>query len=215
MFLVFLASCSGVVAASDHPLPVDPDKLLSDVKARAETIDTLVAQFKQTRISNLLQAPLVSTGLIYFERGGNMLTQVNTPSALQLFVRGQDVMILNPELGTVRKRRVPRSDQMIKAWLEGDVSIDMLTQQYELQATRSLNREGYNLQMIPRDPRIARHVDRVEIELNPATLLPEQVMVRLTKGDRTTVELQYVSINKPLPAGIFDIAIPDMFPDNR
>ena len=213
--LVFLAPGSMVAAASDQALPVDPGKVLTDVKTHAQAINTLVAQFKQTRISKLLQAPLVSTGLIYFERGGNMLTQVNTPSTLQLLIRDQYITIVNPELGTVSKRRVPPSDQMIKTWLEGDVSIDTLTQQYELRVTQSLNQESYNLQMIPRDPHIVRYLDRVEIELNPATLLPRQIMILLTQGDRSTVELQYLSINKPLPAGIFDIKIPEMFPNDR
>ena len=214
-FLAFLLPCSIVVAASDQALLVDPAKVLTDVKTHAQSIDTLVAQFKQTRISKLLQAPLVSTGLIYFERGSNMLTQVNTPSALQLLIRDQYITIVNPELGTVSKRRVRRSDQVIKTWLDGNVSIDMLTQQYELEVTRALNHEFYNLQMIPRDPKLARHIDRIEIELDHETLLPRQIMMLSTKGDRTTVALQYLSINKPLPAGIFDITIPEMFTDDR
>ena len=213
--MALLAAGAMADTAAEQNSPDNPAQIIADVRSRAAAIDTLVAQFKQIRDSKLLQAPLVSEGLIYFQRYEGMLTQINTPSALQLLIKDRYLTIVNPELGTVIKRRMSRSDQIIKTWLQGDIAFDALSEQYDLQLTRTPHHEHYNLHMLPRDRQIARHIERVEIEIDTATLLPERIMIHTAKGDRTLVLLQFLAINEPLPAGIFDITLPEMFPDDR
>jgi len=213
--IVFLAANLPAVSAVAQSAQVNPERVLAEIKAQAATIKTLVVQFKQERISRLLRKPLISEGLIYFERGGKMLTQINSPSALQLLMENDYVTVVNHDLGVVQKKRLSRSDQMIKTWLEWDVSIESIKTQYNLRLTTLLKLNRYKLQLAPKEEKIARRIAAIEIEINTDTLMPEQIMIQTTNGDRTSVQLHVVSINEPMPAGIFDIEIPELFQNDR
>jgi hypothetical protein len=69
--------------------------------------------------------------------------------------------------------------------------------------------------MTPVDRQMARHLDSLAIEVGAETLLPEKIVITTAKGDRTTVQLQIISTNEPLPKGIFDIVLPETFPSDR
>jgi len=213
--IVFLATNAPAVSAVDQTPPADPDQVLTRIKARTTTVKTLVASFRQERFSRLLEEPLISEGLIYFERDGMILMQVDTPSSLQLLIEGQSVTVVDAELGLVKKMRLSRLNQTIKTWLAWDAPLEHLKQQYDLQLTEQLNHKRYKLQMTPKAANIARHITAIEVQVSADVLLPEQIIIKSTKGDRTSVRLRFVSINEPLPDGIFDIEIPELFQNDR
>ncbi len=179
--ITILASNPPALRPPNRQPLTDPDQVLADIKTQASTIKTLVVQFNQERISRLLRKPLISEGLIYFERDGKMLTRVNSPAALQLLMEDQYVTVVNPELGVVKKRRLSRSDQMIKMWLDGEASIEKIKQHYDLRLTKLVNLNRYRLAMAPKEEKIARHIAVVEIEINTGTLLPEQIIIQNNK----------------------------------
>jgi len=197
-------------------LPVsDAEGLLADIQARATTIDTLAATFRQHRFSRLLREPLVSEGLIYFQRNGKTLIQIDTPEPSQILIQGQSVTIVNPAMALVRKTRLSGSDRMLQAWLAGGAELDNLKQQYDLRLAQSSKGDRYTLQMTPKDSQMARHIASVEIQVHRNVLLPEQIVITTPKGDRTTMQMRVVSLNEPLPAGIFDIVVPEVFQNDR
>ena len=123
--------------------------------------------------------------------------------------------IVNPAMALVKKTRLSGSDRVLQAWLAGGAALDKLKQQYDLRLAESLQDDRYTLQMIPKDAQMTRHIASVEIQVHRKVLLPEQIVIKTPKGDRTTIQMHIVSINEPLPAGIFDIVVPDVFQNDR
>lgn len=198
--------------AGTQPGPKEEDRILAQIKSRAETVGTFVATFRQKRLTRLLREPLLSEGLIYFEQDGNMLMQINKPSSLKLLFEGQYLTIINSKQALVYKKRLSATDRMMTTWIGFGLPLAAMKQQFNVRLAAPIENNRYRLTLTPQQEDLAQHIAAIEIEVDIDNLLPTQVVISETGGDRTTVDLNFLSINEPLPTGIFTIAIPESFP---
>lgn len=157
----------------------------------------------------MLQEPLHSEGLIYFDFTGKMLLEVTDPTPLKFLFRDNLMIIHDPDLSKAKKRRLGKSDNILKKYFGVGQSVEELKKRYEIQLTSKTLLGNYHLKLIPKMRAIATHIDTIEVVVNPKDWLPERIHFKEVKGDHTSLQLQFTSINEPLPRGIFTINAPE------
>ncbi len=200
---------------SVFPSETDPQSeselnwVIKNIKEKEKSLKTFTAKFVQNKKTELLQEPLHSEGLIYFDCTGKMLLKVTSPSPLVFLLKNNLLLVYDPDLSKAKKRRLGKSDNILKKYFGIGQSVEELKKRYKIQLTSKTHSGTYHLKLIPKMKAIARHIDTIEVAVSPKNWLPERIHFKEVKGDHTSVWLQFTSINEPLPPGIFTINVPE------
>jgi len=209
---LLLLPCSVFPSETDPQSESELNWVIKNVKEKEKSLKTFTAKFVQNKKTELLQEPLHSEGLIYFDCTGKMLLKVTSPSPLVLLLKNNLLLVYDPDLSKAKKRRLGKSDNILKKYFGIGQSVEELKKRYKIQLTSKTHSGTYHLKLIPKMKAIARHIDMIEVAVSPKNWLPERIHFKEVKGDHTSVWLQFTSINEPLPPGIFTINIPNSHP---
>jgi outer membrane lipoprotein-sorting protein len=181
--------------------------VIKKIKENEGGLKTFIAKFVQTKKTYLLQEPLYSDGLIYFDCTGKMLLRVINPLPSIILLKDNMMLIYYPDLSKTEERYLGGTDNILKRYFSIGQSIEELKKQYAIQLVSKTHSGGYRLKLIPKMKAISRYIDTIEVVVSPKNWLPEQIHLKEVKGDNTSLRLQFISINEPLPPGIFSIDV--------
>ena len=193
-----------------HPQPESElSRVIENIKKKEKSLKTFSAKFVQNKTTHLLQEPLHSEGLIYFDYTGKMLLEVTSPSPLVLLLKNNLLLVYNPDLSRAKKRHLGKRGNILNKYFGIGQSVEELKKGYKIQLTSRTDSGAYQLKLIPKMKAMTRHIDMIEVSVNPKNWLPEQISFKESRGDQTSVWLEFTSINEPLPRGIFTIEVPE------
>lgn len=202
-----------------YPHPVVPSEedlqpeselswVIKNIKEKEKDLKTFTAKFVQTKKTYLLQEPLHSEGVIYFDRTGRILLRVISPSPLIVLLKDNMLLVYYPDLLKSEERYLGRTNDILKKYFSIGQSIEELKKQYAIQLVSKTHPDGYRLKLIPKMKAITRYIETIEVLVSPKHWLPERIHFEEVKGDNTSLRLHFISINEPLPSGIFSIDVP-------
>lgn len=192
----------GALSAED-----DLTGILAKIKTQEQSMKTFTAAFSQTKKTQLLKAPLLSRGMIYFDNDGRLLFQVTSPSPLTVLFAGGELIVWYPDLSKVEKRYV--GARAVTKYFGIGNTVEELKKQYHIEGAQEAKKQYYRLKLTPRGEEMAHRIEAIEVEVRRDTWLPATIHFREKGGDFTTVTLDFMSINKPLPPDIFTIDMPE------
>ena len=183
--------------------------VINNIKQKEKTLKTFTATFLQTKKSQLLREPFESEGLIYFDFSGKLLMKVIRPSPLTFLLKNNQQIVYYPDTSKVEKRTFSKGDDITRKYLGIGEPIEALKKRFEIELTNDQSSRGYHLKMIPKNKTTARHINVIEVMVDSEHWLPYRIHFKEKKGDSTTIQLQFTSINEPLPQDIFSIELPE------
>ena len=187
--------------------------VLNNIKQTELKLDTFSARMVQIRKTQLLKSPLQSEGLIYFDSEGKMLFKVTSPSPLLVLFKDGLVLINYPDLSKVEKIYMGRN--IFKEFFGIGQSIEGLERQYSIRLVSKTPSNSYHLRLVPKRETMRRYFDSIEVMVNPNHWLPERIHCRERDGDWTSIHLEFISINEPLPSNVFNMHFPENYEDDR
>ena len=202
-----------------YPYPVSPSETVShsetelswvmeNIKEKEKNLKTFTAKFVQTKKTSLLREPLHSEGIIYFDSSGKMLLKVISPSPLITLVKDSMLLTYYPDISKTEERYLGRTDTILKKYFGIGQSTEELKKQYAIQLVPKTYSKSYHLKLIPKMKPIKKYIDSIEVVVSPKNWLPKHIHFQETKGDYTSLKLHFISINEPLPQGIFHLDFP-------
>ncbi|MBW2568328.1 MAG: outer membrane lipoprotein carrier protein LolA [Deltaproteobacteria bacterium] len=201
--ILFLNPCHVFPSESNLHTESELIWVIKNMKNKEKSLKTLTAKFAQIKNTRLLKEPLYSEGIIYFDSEGKMLFEVTSPSSVMVLIKSGLLLIYYPDISKTKEKYI--GSNFFKKYLSIGQSIEEFRKQYSIQLVSKTNSGNYHLKLIPKNKAIAKRIDMIEIEVKPAQWLPEKICFKEQEGDYTSIHLEFTSINKPLPAGIFRI----------
>jgi outer membrane lipoprotein-sorting protein len=199
-----------LLSSEDQALPEsERERVIQKMKEKEETIRTFTATFKQIKKTYLLREPLQSEGLIYFDASGKIRVEVTRPEPISILLSNSTLLLYYPETRRSEQRYIGDIKTLIKRYIGIGQPIETLKHNYNFELAAGKQSNEYHLKMMPKEETIARNVDSIKMGVKEDTWLPESFVITENKGDRTTMQLSFTSINQPLPADIFSLFIPD------
>jgi outer membrane lipoprotein-sorting protein len=197
-----------------YPYPVSPSEtepqsetelnwVIKNIKENEKNLKTFTAKFSQTKKTSLLREPLHSEGIIYFDSSGKMLLKVISPSPLITLLKDGRLLTYYPDVSKTEERYLGGTDTILKKYFGIGQSIEELRKQYAIQLVSKTYSKSYHLKLIPKTKPIKKYIDSIEVVVSPKHWLPNHIHFKETKGDYTSLKLNFISINEPLPQGIF------------
>jgi outer membrane lipoprotein-sorting protein len=184
--------------------------LLGSASADAPSLESLVAsfaampglaaRFHEEKQLSLLQAPLLSEGVLYFAPPDRLVRHVEKPAPSTLLLRGDELV-----LGTAADQHAidlasqPAVRSFVDAFrlvLAGD--LPRLRALYEIAFRRTDGGDGWQIQLAPRDERLAGAIRSIDVAgAGPAL---REVRVVQSNGDATTTRFSDVDRNRHFSA---------------
>ena len=189
--------------------------VMKNIKEKEKNLKTFTARFVQTKKTYLLREPLHSEGIIYFDSSGKMLLKVISPSPLITLFKDSRLFIYYPDISKTEERYLGRTDTIFTKYFGMGQSFEELKKQYAIQLVSKTHSDSYHLKLIPKTKPIKKYIDSIEVVVSSKHWLPNHIHFKETKGDYTSLTLHFISINEPLPQGIFQVDFPENYGNNH
>ncbi len=209
--LVLALTLSSPTQAEQPALPAEAEAVWQAMNQ----VGSLQARFTQRRSSSLLQAPLISTGQLQFQRPDKLAWIVETPGRSLMVVDGSTVGLSYPDLGvqeTMDLAGDPDAERLVRSmmvWLAGD--LQQVLADYQVHWSSAGAEETapgtlHRATLQPRDPTMAALVSSLELCIGGDPLRVLAVAMLEPDGDRVDIKLHDVQLDPQLSAGAFSLS---------
>lgn len=181
---------------------------LGRLAGRLKEAQTLSAGVVQERKTALLDEPLRSSGILYYRRDPARLVLVLTdPRPATVHLDRSSYQVYRPD-----EKRLERFD-----FEDPEIGLRLLTafeprsEEVGKAFTARLGQPGpdeVEIVLEPRDPKLARRVRRLVLRTDPEGLL-RRIVFTDPEGDEVTFLLSDVKLNPEIPAGVFELRVPE------
>jgi len=197
-----------VFSSETDTLPTSKlDWIIANIKEKEKNLKTFTARMVQTKKTRLLREPLHSEGFVYFDYTGKTLLKITVPSPLIVLLKDNILFVYYPDLSRVKETYI--GNNILRKYFGIGQSVEELRKRYVIRLVSETPSCGYQLELIPKHKTIAKHIDSIEITVNPENWLPQRICFKEKEGDWTAIRLDFISVNKPLPAGVFTFNFPE------
>ena len=197
-----------VFSSETDTLPTSKlDWIMTNIKEKEKNLKTFTARMIQTKKTRLLRDPLHSEGFIYFDYTGKTLLKITAPSPLIVLLKDNMLFLYYPDLSKVKETYI--GNNVLRKYFGIGQSVEALRKRYVIRLMSEIPSDGYHLELIPKLKTITKHIDSIEVTVNPENWLPQRICFKEKTGDWTAIRLEFVSVNEPLPAGVFTFNFPE------
>jgi len=214
--LLVLALAAGLVlpgaglalAADKDPEPKKPPTLRERLAKAMQTVRGFRADFEQEKRLRVFKTPVISTGILLFERPDKMRWETRKPFRSLLVVNGKDVAKFEWVDNKRRALKLGRgADALLvamnrlRAWFTG--KFDERTFAIEV-------KEKPEIQLIlrPKDKAIRARITRLEFFPAKDLKSMRRVVIVEASGDVTTLRFSKHVANQPAPKNTFSVKDP-------
>ncbi|SAK58287.1 signal peptide protein [Caballeronia catudaia] len=186
------------LSASAQAANADP-ALVSQVTSRLAQMKGVRARFTQTQTLSAMKQPLVSTGMLVFQRDRGVIWRVDTPYAATYVITDAGVAEVDANGRRVRTksaqgvRGVAQVSKMMRAMLGGDLSA--LYSQFDVDARGSAS--DWTLDLKPNQPQLAQAM--AGLHMTGGAFL-KSLRIDLASGDVTRIEFTKSEAADELPS---------------
>ena len=180
--------------------------LLERIRAKGAESPNLQADFREEKTVRLMNKPISSAGKVWFQKPNKFRREVQGNAPSITVSDGQQLWIYYPKFKSAEHYSLGRHSPLDAgiAALTAALNLENVEGSYHITASRQGN--GYELQLVPRNPSLKRLLKSFAIQINGDLKVQRTEMVH-ANGDRTVT--QYSSESRaPIPASNFEFTPP-------
>jgi outer membrane lipoprotein carrier protein len=205
LLLLLLLLPSGLLQA--EPLsPADLKALLGRIKEKRASAPQLQADFQEEKNVKMLNKPIVSSGKIWFQSPNKFRREAKGNSPSVTVSNGQQLWIYYPKFKSAEHyslgKRSPL-DAGISA-ITASLNLENVEATYQISGTKE--GDGYQLQLLPRNPSMKRFLQTFTIQMNNELQVARTEMVQ-PNGDRIVTTYSNES-RAAIPVSTFEFTPP-------
>ena len=201
MVLLALATFGAALASGSAA----PD-LFEDLYRRGQqqngNLTTFTASFTEVTTSTLLTRPLTASGTVAVERPGRIALRYAQPDARVVLIDGDRMTVSWPARGVQQSKDVGAAQKRVQKYFV-DSSPRELRSHFQVIAREAGDRPGYLVTMLPLRRQIKEGLTRLELWIDPGTLLMSGMRMTFPNGDTKLMTFSDVRTNVTLDASAF------------
>lgn len=184
------------------------DAVLAEISKAQAAIQTLQAEFRQTKVSRLLKEPSVLRGVFYFQVPDQVRWEYRNPRETVVLVTDRAMVTYRPAERMAEKVELPRSQRKLFAFLSASEPIANLSRHFSFTLRDPGDEGNFVLILNPVTHQLKKRLHHVELSIERKSFLPVTVSYTEADGDTTTYEFSQVKINEPLSPKLFTLDLP-------
>jgi len=205
LFLIVILSVHAPAQA--QPLaPNDVRSLLEQIRSKRAAAPQLRADFEEEKTVHLMNQPINSSGKVWFAAPNKFRREVEGNSPSLTVSDGQQLWIYYPKFKSAEHYSLGKHSPLDAgiAALTAALNLENVENNYHISATQS--DQGYELQLLPRNPSLKRLLKMFTIELNRDLQVQRTAMAQ-PNGDRIATTYRNES-RAAIPPDTFEFTPP-------
>lgn len=209
----FAASALGLFLFLSAPLlyaeplsAADLKTLLGRIREKRAAAPQLQADFQEEKSVKMLNKPIVSSGKVWFQAPNKFRREAKGNSPSITVSNGQLLWIYYPKFKSAERYELGKRsplDAGISA-ITASLNLENVEATYNITATKE--GDGYQLQLLPRNPSMKRFIQTFSIRINNELQVLRTDMVQ-PNGDRIVTTYSNET-RAPIPASTFEFTPP-------
>lgn len=184
--------------------------LVERVRWEHARLQTLEADFRQLKESELLLEPVEARGVFSYEAPDRVRWEYVGAEPISLLIDGDQMTTWYRDLDQAERIDVGRHSQRILEYLGAGSSMARLMEYFDVVLrTPGDGSLPYHLELEPRYARVARRLRRMDVWIHPELFLPSRLRYVEADGDVTEYVFTNMRVNAGLPAGRFELTLPE------
>lgn len=180
-------------------------ELQQQIENKAKTIESLTADFTQTRSVESLVKPAVSQGVLYFSRPDKMRWEQKMPISMILTIDGVRAQIKQgdataKEFDLSTNKMFGQLGAIITGGITGIIFRDH--KNYTITYTKTSGQTKAKLE--PKSRQLSRFIASIELSFNSEWIADQIVIVEST-GSKMVIDLRSIKINNTIDHSLFDL----------
>jgi outer membrane lipoprotein-sorting protein len=178
------------------------DDLYHRGQAQNASLRTFTAAFTETTTSTLLTRPLTARGTVAVERPSRIALRYTEPAGRVLIIDRDRMTIAWPSRGVRQTRDIGAAQQRVQKYFV-DSSPGELRSHFEIAARDDPGRPGYVVTLAPKRKQIKEGLSRLELWLDPGTLLMTSMKMTFPNGDTKVMTFTDITPNAVIDPAVF------------
>lgn len=175
------------------------------IEAESRKVQSIEAEFTQTKELKMLSKPISSTGRMYYRRPAEFRWEYAAPIRSVLVKNKQGVKRVTwrggkfePE-ADAKLMPVQRVLEQLEQWLRGDFSRSTVFEAKLIPGTPT------RVELRPREKSLAQYIQAVQIILSSTPGAVDGIEIWEGPDSVTRIKLKNVKLNQPLPPHVFEL----------
>ncbi len=193
--------------ASAEPLgPADVKALLARIKEKRAAAPQVHADFQEEKTVHMLNKPITSAGKMWFQAPNKFRREAKGNSPSITVSNGQQLWIYYPNFKSAEHYTLGKRSPLEAgiAAITASLNLENVEGTYHITATKEA--DGYQLQLMPRNPSMKRLLKSFSIRMNNEFQVVRTEMLQ-PNGDR--IDTTYSNESRaPIPASTFEFTPP-------
>lgn len=186
-------------------LQVSPEETLRALAEKMKGATSLRADVVQRRKTALLEEPIVSKGVLHWRREpGRIVILLSEPKETRVQIDRASYEVWRPDEKRLERVEFAGDEGAGKLLQIFDPRPDEMGKAFELRSAG----EG-EIVMIPKDAKVRKRVKAIGISVSAADGSLKRIRTEDADGDETVFELAKTELDPPLPAGLWDLSLPE------
>lgn len=207
------APSTGKRADPDAPGLSLPDRqaaLFERVKQEQSSMRSLEARFVQLKESEMFVKPVEAEGVFSFLAPDRVRWEFTSPNPMTVLIRDDTMTTWYRDLGRADVMNVGRYSGQVLKYLGASGSLETLLEYFDVRTSFPKEAEApYHLTLEPRYPRIAKHIEQIDVWIDRTRFVPVRLRYAEPGGDVTEYRFSDVKVNAAIPPERFHLDLPD------
>ncbi len=201
---VFFVTAIGIHAES--LTPNDIKALLGRIREMRAASPQLQAEFREEKQIHLMAKPIISSGTVWFQAPNKFRREAKGSSPSTTVSDGTQLWIYYPKFKSAEHYSLGKHSPLDPgiAALTAALNLENVESSYHLTGTRE--GDGYQLQLLPRNPSLKRLLKTFNVQLNSNLQVQRTEMIQ-PSGDRIVTTYSNES-RAPIPPSTFEFSPP-------
>jgi len=205
-FLFLFLSTFAPLASADPLSPADLKSLLGRIREKRTAAPQVQADFQEEKNVRMLNKPIVSSGKIWFESPNKFRREAKGNAPSLTVSDGQQLWIYYPNFKSAEHYSLGKRSPLDAGIAAITASLNLENVESIYHITGSKESDGYQLQLIPRNPSMKRLLQTFTIKMNNELQVVRTEMVQ-PSGDRIVTTYSNET-RAPIPASMFEFTPP-------
>lgn len=200
-----LAAALGAAALQDDTAQA----ALRRLSERMKEARTLSATVVQSRKTALLDAPIVSSGTLFYRREpGRLVFRMTEPRRTEIHLDSSSYQVYRPDEKRLEQIEFDGGDAAGRLLMVFQPRADEMGKAFTLRKGESKSGE-ISVVLEPSDEKIRRRVSKIILSLDEKDATLRRIQTTDTEGDEVTFDLSDLKINPEIDPGTFELKVPE------
>lgn len=207
LFLLLALQCSfSVLQAQPKPLSAtDVNIVRKTIGDAAKTINSVEAQFTQTKELSVIKEKITSKGNFFFRKEKLLRWEYTSPFPYLIIFNNDKIYVKDEDKENHISLQSNKVFREVNNILIGAVQGTLLSDTKNFQCTITDLRDEFEAVMIPQNLRIKETLSEIILYFNKSDYTVDRLVMREVSGDYTSIEFNGKKINQNIPDAKFSI----------